>query len=407
MVSTRTKVLRASGLAAVALVALVSSCGGNSNPAAPTGSGGAVLGDVLHALPPDGLVTLKVPAPAPQSPPNNSETVGLTPTVTVTNPRPDYVPTADGLTVDFQFFQVVEGGLMAPVGGNRSLGVAPGSSSTSYTVPGGELEQTSTYMWRARARVGGEFGPWSDAWSFRTPTLVTLGTPTPTSPANGSKVGNGRPELVVANGEVSANAGAVAIQFEIDNDVLLSNPSMFSVSLGAGGTTTGMFEDALQPGPYGWRVRATNGTVMSDWSEISTFEVDFEAGGGFRTPDPPAGQSLPLPDESALIAALAAENPSALADSCIEETGDWGFMDEALRRLRLKDTRWGFNCKRGLCPDISIDIVNYHYGAGPSDGSNDVWIIDIIGQVCPGGNQSPTWINQTGTGVGAWIYPRP
>jgi hypothetical protein len=38
-------------------------------------------------------------------------------------------------------------------------------------------------------------------------------------------------------------------------------------------------------------------------------------------------------------------------------------------------------------------------------------LIDIISAVCPGGNQSPAWIDQTqatadeGT-VGRWIYPR-
>lgn len=404
MVMNRTNTPRAYGLAALTLVALVSSCGGSSNPTAPSGAGGAVSGEVLAALPPDGLVTLKVAAPTLQSPPNNSETVGLTPTVTVASPRPDFVPDAgEPLTVDFQFFKNMEGGLMTPVGGNRSVVAAPGT--TSYTVPGGELEQTSTYMWRARARIGSEYGKWSNAWSFVTPTLVTLGTPTPTSPASGSDIGTSRPELVVTNGEVSAGAGAVAIEYQIDNDVLLSSPSTFQVAMSASGTTTGMFEDALQPGVYGWRARATNGTIMSDWSAISTFTYTPGAG-GFRTPDPPPGQKLPLPDESALVAEVAAEFPELIDNSCVEEGGSWAFMDEVIRRMREKDTRWGFNCKRGDCNHISIDIANYHYGAGPSEGSPDTYPIDIIFQVCPAGNAQPTWINQTGTGATAWIYPR-
>ena len=404
MVMNRTNIQQAYGLAALTLVALIASCGGSSNPAAPSSTGGAALGDVLMALPADDPVTLKVAAPTPKLPPNSSETPGLTPTVTIDSPRPDFVPSAgQDLTIDFQFFKSIEGGQLLQVGGNRSVVAAPGI--TSYTVPAGELEQTSTYMWRARARIGSEYAKWSDVWSFQTPTLITLGAPTPLSPADGSEIATSRPELIVTNGAVSTGAGAVEIEYEIDNDVLLSSPSSFKVSIGTTGTTTGIFEDALQPGVYGWRARALNGTTMSDWSGISTFT--FSTSSGSRTADPPPGQKLPLPDESALIRAVAAEFPESLDNSGIEDGGSWDFMDEVVRRLRLKDTRWAWNCKRGDCNHISVDVVDYHYGAGQSEGSDDVYIIDVILAVCPtGSGAAPAWINQTGTGAGAWIYPR-
>ena len=402
MVMNRTNILRAHGLAALTLVALVSSCGGSSNPAAPSSTGGAVAGDILMALPRDGLVTLKVAAPTLQSPPNNSETEGLTPTVIVASPRPDFVPDAgEPVAVDFQFFKNMDGGLMTPVGGNRSVILTPGT--TSYSVPAGELEQTSTYMWRARARIGNENGKWSDAWSFTTPTLVTLGAPTPISPASGAEIGTSRPELIVTNGEVSAGAGAVAIDYQIDNDPMLSSPSTFQVAMGTSGTTSAMFEDPLQPGVYGWRARATNGTIMSDWSAISTFT--FSLSGGPRAADPPPGQKLPKPDESQTIFDLAALHPEALADSCQHDGGTWEFMDLTLEALRKKDTRWGFNCKRGNCGDVSLDVITYHYGAGPSQGSPDVYIFDTILGHC-GGNPSPAWQDMTGTGLGGWVFPR-
>ena len=404
MVMNRTNIQQAYGLAALTLVALIASCGGSSNPAAPSSTSGAALGDVLMALPADDPVTLKVAAPTPKLPPNSSKTPGLTPTVTIDSPRPDFVPSAgQDLTIDFQFFKSIEGGQLLQVGGNRSVVAAPGI--TSYTVPAGELEQTSTYMWRARARIGSEYAKWSDVWSFQTPTLITLGAPTPLSPADGSEIATSRPELIVTNGAVSTGAGAVEIEYEIDNDVLLSSPSSFKVSIGTTGTTTGIFEDALQPGVYGWRARALNGTTMSDWSGISTFT--FSTSSGSRTADPPPGQKLPLPDESALIRAVAAEFPESLDNSCIEDGGSWDFMDEVVRRLRLKDTRWAWNCKRGDCNHISVDVVDYHYGAGQSEGSDDVYIIDVILAVCPtGSGAAPAWINQTGLGAGAWIYPR-
>ena len=53
-------------------------------------------------------------------------------------------------------------------------------------------------------------------------------------------------------------------------------------------------------------------------------------------------------------------------------------MDLAVAALRARDTRWGYNCKRGNCNDLSIDVVTYFYGAGDGRYSPDVYLIDII-----------------------------
>ena len=119
-----------------------------------------------------------------------------------------------------------------------------------------------------------------------------------------------------------------------------------------------------------------------------------------------------LPNEEALINSIAAANPGAIANSCIEEGGSWEFMDLAVAALRARDTRWGYNCKRGDCNDPSIDVVDYFWGIGDGQESTDVYLIDIIGAVCPDGDQSPAWIDQTDAtheegSVGRWIFPRP
>ena len=102
--------------------------------------------------------------------------------------------------------------------------------------------------------------------------------------------------------------------------------------------------------------------------------------------------------------------PAKLANSCQEDGGTWEFMDIALTTLRQKDGRWGYNCKRGNCADISLDVVDYHYGAGPAEGSTDVYIIDIIGGHC-GPSPSPEWIDQTSAtaasgDIGRWSSTR-
>ena len=101
-----------------------------------------------------------------------------------------------------------------------------------------------------------------------------------------------------------------------------------------------------------------------------------------RTPDPPAGQRLPLPDVQAFVMQRAAARPDLLAQSC--PTGNkyvnnpWqDYMVDGLREL---DTRWGYNGKpnrgpadNGGQPVIAAgDEIAYHYGPGPDQGSTDV-----------------------------------
>ena len=114
MVKNQTNILGVYGLAALAFVALISSCGGNSNPAAPS-TGGAVRGDVLFALDPGVNLTLKVPAPQLQSPISNVEITNLAPTLVITNAKPLYVPSAD-LTYRFEIYQTqTNGGMVSPL----------------------------------------------------------------------------------------------------------------------------------------------------------------------------------------------------------------------------------------------------------------------------------------------------
>lgn len=110
-----------------------------------------------------------------------------------------------------------------------------------------------------------------------------------------------------------------------------------------------------------------------------------------RTPDPPAGQMLPLPNMAGIVAEVAAQNPGALRNSCLEFGGNWEFMDRLVDRLRQIDERWGYNCKRGNCPDISQDVVAYHAGAGPEEnGALQTYTVDVIGGHC-GGSPAAWW----------------
>jgi hypothetical protein len=124
-----------------------------------------------------------------------------------------------------------------------------------------------------------------------------------------------------------------------------------------------------------------------------------------RTPDPAPGQLLPLPNMAGIVAEVAGQYPGALRNSCQEHGGSWEFLDRLVARLRQFDTRWGYNCKRGNCPDISQDVVAYHAGAGPEvNGALETYTVDVISNHC-GGNPVPWWDGHRyvpGPGAARW-----
>ena len=149
-----------------------------------------------------------------------------------------------------------------------------------------------------------------------------------------------------------------------------------------------------------WRI-AKDGTTFGDAASWS-LEVHCN-----RTPDPAPGEALPLPDMSDLIQQIADADPTLIAESCQDdENGNWRFLDTVVDALRRIDTRWGYNWKRGVIGDPSRDVVDYHYGAGPDEESEEVYILDILVDHC-GENPHPGWNDVTqatldGGTIGMW-----
>ena len=211
------------------------------------------------------------------------------------------------------------------------LTVAQGAG-TSTTVTTGALPFDQLFFWRTRvsaqSRIGEVVGPWSPTSSFRTPLEpVTIGVPMPLSPVNGATTPSVRPTLVATNGAVTGATGAVTYRFEVDEGTSFGNPATVVVVPRSGSSTTSATVAVnLQAGlTYFWRVRGSNGTITSAWSTPQQFRTPSSGGGGggngARTPDPPPGSKLPLPNEQAIIFAVAAANPDAIASSCIDEGG--------------------------------------------------------------------------------------
>ena len=307
---------------------------------------------------------------------------------------------------------------------------------TTYRLPE-PLGAGHTYYWRARARDGANTGPYSAVAHFRVIDPVVIETPTPVEP-NGTLTTN-RPNFVVRNGRVTGPAGNVIYRFEIGTSAQAPPVAVVTASPGANGTTTISLGELPYDRTLYWRVWATDGSTQSPFSGILSFRTPPApapppppppptpppsqspaplpspgggspvppGGGGRRTPDPAPGQRLPLPDMSLVVQQVARARPDLLRNSCQEHGGSWAFLDLVVDTLRTYDTRWGYNGKRGNAGDPSHDVVDYHYGAGRSEGSTEVYIIDVIGGHC-GSNPSPAWgdvtdVTAQGGSIGRWI----
>jgi len=143
-----------------------------------------------------------------------------------------------------------------------------------------------------------------------------------------------------------------------------------------------------------------DGTVLTDWQmvhegvhwfgEQTSATVEVEC----ATESTDESEPLELPDMSWLVEEVAEERPDLLADSCLDDGGSWDFLDLLVDRLREYDTRWGYNWKRGVEGDPSEDVVDYHYGSGEPEGSEEVYILDVIVGHC-GDDPQPGYLDQT------------
>ena len=110
-------------------------------------------------------------------------------------------------------------------------------------------------------------------------------------------------------------------------------------------------------------------------------------------PGDPAGPSgvLPLPTYGEGVTRdYAAANPYQVTHSCqtTDGAGAWAFLDGLIALLRQRDARWGYLCKDASCSKVAADVVAYRASAGDTG----IWIVDVLGNHCPGPQDSPTQV---------------
>ncbi len=250
-------------------------------------------------------------------------------------------------------------------------------------------------------------------------SYLKASTPVPVSPKNGLFLLRGPVTLVAANAANAANPEQ-DVPFEYEFQVFERRsdgsgaPAATGVAAQMPGRTRYVVESELaEATDLRWRVRAVWQDVAGEWSPWALFvSPGFRRGATIHAPfTTGGGRAANLVH---VVERVAAEHPDAFRNSCQEEHGTWEFMDRVVEALRLIDGRWGYNCKRGNCAHVSVDVVNYYRGSGTTlddaRGSTHVQVFDIIVNHC-NPNPRPAWTDLTestrrNNTIGRWKYPR-
>ena len=289
--------------------------------------------------------------------------------------------------------------------------VTPGEGADTTVTVTDTLQAERTYYWRVKAEDGANASEFSATAAFDIVGPVSIDPPIPYSPVAGETTANTNPDLTVTNGRVTGRPARVEYRFEVATDAAFTKVvARVSTERSGGSRTTVQSSTLAASTAYYWRALGSDGTVTSAWSVTARFQTPAAGGGGGgggggyvppappapggRTPDPPVGGKLPLPNMSAVVQQIAAAYPAALRNSCQDQGGTWEFMDRVVDELRKYDSRWGYNWKRGNVGDPSKDAVDYHWGRGADEGSTEVYIIDLIGGHC-GPNPTAGWSDVT------------
>ncbi len=140
------------------------------------------------------------------------------------------------------------------------------------------------------------------------------------------------------------------------------------------------------PTPITISTTTTNTNTNTSTSDRSDTEATPTPTPG--TPAPTTG-ALPLPAYGeGVTREYAAANPGQVTHSCqlVDGEAAWQFLDGLIAALQARDARWGYLCKDPGCTALGRDVVTYR----ASTGDTSIWIVDVLGNHCPGPTDKPT-----------------
>jgi len=234
--------------------------------------------------------------PTQLSPTYGSTITGYLPTLCVQNSAP--VP--DCSQPHTYSFQIYTDAAMTNMVASTTVGEQ--ISQTCFTVVSA-LDYDQTYYWRTRVSNGTAQSDWSGLWTFRTEPEVINGCETPPdapvqlSPTNAIILDDYRPTLCVQNSAPVPNCSRPhTYRFQLFTDPSMANMIVDASVAQQSSQTCHTISDSLPAGEtYYWRCNVTNGTAVSAWTDLWSFETQSAA------PQPPI---LAWPQVGDIIASL-------------------------------------------------------------------------------------------------------
>ncbi len=219
---------------------------------------------------------------------------------TVTTRQPSLVcgnvtdPEGSPVTYHFQVSAVSNFATVASEASN----IVQGAGGTTTWQVAVQLNNTTTYYWRARSSDGVNASAWSASRSFFVSAAVANNPPTTpslNSPANSSNVTTVTPQLRV-NNSTDPEGNTITYQFDVydSNQVVLLAQSPM-VAQGSGTTAWTVTPNLVNGVRYKWRARAYDGQAWSNYMTTAEFRVliDVNIAPSVPTPiTPVAGQSV-------------------------------------------------------------------------------------------------------------------
>ena len=171
---------------------------------------------------------------------------------------------------------------------NENVALGDGGR-TFYRLPS-PLPPGYTYYWRTKANDGANSGPYSVASSFIVVPPAVIGPPTAVSP--GGKLSTNQPDFRAINGAISGTTG-VGYRFEVSRSSDFNQiVAIVTVAATGSGTTTMTMGSLPYETTYFWRVKGSDGTNESAYSNTLSFTTSDRPQ---AAPDPVIG----VPGDSA------------------------------------------------------------------------------------------------------------
>jgi hypothetical protein len=247
-------------------------------------------------------------------------------------------------------------------------GITPGDGGRTSLKLSDALAAGRTYYWRARAQDGANVGPFCAPVSFAVRQAVTLAAPVLISPVGSETVATNPPTLRFQNSARTGPAGDVTYQVQLaSNESFTAIVYQERVPEQSGGTRTTPFSALSDSTRFFWRVKASEGTFESAWSQTATFLTPADAPAPPPSPPPGGGGgggNCASSNGSEIVRCISDKYPQyrRAGVSSSQRRSNMEFLrDRIIEAALCGGLDVGWNLKRGG-PEISVDFVTERTG---------------------------------------------